>query len=114
MKELAAIVASEAFKNEQKAFFEANCDKFDAEEENKLEYTTIHKQYEQLVEDHIKTKLGDEKMAKVEAGLAAFVSDNQESGKQSQEIYEAIELLTSLGEFDQFKTLMLEKKGSKN
>ena len=53
-------------------------------------------------------------MAKVEAGLAAFVSDNQESGKQSQEIYEAIELLTSLGEFDQFKTLMLEKKGSKN
>ena len=76
MKELAAIVASEAFKNEQKAFFEANCDKFDMEEENKLEYTTIHKQYEEFVEGHIKAQLGDEKMAKVEAGLPTFMSNN--------------------------------------
>ena len=114
MKELAAIVSSEDFKNEQKAFFEANCDKFDAEEENKLEYTVIHKQYEQMIEDQIKSKLGDEKFAKVEAGLATFVENNQESGKQTREVFDAIELLMSLGEFSQFKSLMLEKKAQKN
>lgn len=113
MQELAAVVSSEAFRNEQKSFFEANCDKFDMEEENKLEYTTIHKQYEQMIEDQIKAKLGDEKMAKVEAGLAEFVSNNS-ADKTTKEVYDAIELLTSLGDFDQFKQLMLEQKSLKN
>ena len=67
-----------------------------------------------MIEDQIKSKLGDEKFAKVEAGLATFVENNQESGKQTREVFDAIELLMSLGEFSQFKSLMLEKKAQKN
>ena len=92
------------------AFFEANCDKFGMDKENKLEYSTIHKQYEQLIEDQIKSKLGDEKFAKVEAGLATFVENNKEPGNQSQEVFAAVELLSSLADFSQFKDLMLQKK----
>ena len=50
MSELAAIVASESFKEMQREFFAQHCEKFDDEEENKLEYTEIHKQYEEIVE----------------------------------------------------------------
>ena len=50
MIELSKIMNSESFKTKQQEFFVENCDKFDAEEENKLCYTTIHKAYEELVE----------------------------------------------------------------
>ena len=42
------------------------------------------------------------------------MENNQESGKQTREVFDAIELLMSLGEFSQFKSLMLEKKALKN
>ena len=70
MAELAKIMASETFKNSQKEFFAQHCEKFDQEEENKLEYTSIHKAYEDMVEAQIKTQLGDEKFKKIELGLA--------------------------------------------
>ena len=50
MLELAQVVASESFKENQLKFFAENCDKFDDEEENKLEYTAIHKAYDTMVE----------------------------------------------------------------
>ena len=42
IEEVGKLVASDAFKKKNRAFFEKHCPTFDAEEENKLEYTTIH------------------------------------------------------------------------
>ena len=50
MQELAQIVNTDSFKQNQIAFFTEHCHKFDDEEENKLEYTDIHKAYEAMVE----------------------------------------------------------------
>ena len=56
--------------------------------------------------------MGDEKYAKLEAGLAQFVSEFSEKrkGEQSQEVYEALDVLGSLGDFAVFKKIMLAKK----
>ena len=69
----------------------------------------IHKNYEEMVEGQIKAQLGDEKMKKVELGLAKYVEET-EKGTQTQEVYEALELLTSLADFSIFKKIMLAKK----
>ena len=36
------------------------------EEENKLEYTAIHKQYEEMVEAEFKETLGEDKLKRIE------------------------------------------------
>jgi len=110
VQELARIVNNEDFKTKQQDFFKDNCMKFDAEEENKLEYTVIHKQYETLVEEEIKTQMGDEKFAKLEQGMPDYISTKREA-TQSQEVFEALDILSQLGDFDVFKTAMLTKKG---
>ena len=74
MTELAQIVQSQSFKENQKEFFAQHCQKFDDEEENKLEYTTIHKQYEDMVEAEIKAKMGEEKLKKIEIGLRDYIN----------------------------------------
>jgi hypothetical protein len=53
MAELAKIIGSDEFRKLQNEFFEKHCHQFDAEEENKLEYTQIHKEYEDLVEGQL-------------------------------------------------------------
>ena len=53
MQELAQIMASDQFKQTQKEFFAKYCQQFDAEEENKLEYTKIHNDFKKLVEELI-------------------------------------------------------------
>ena len=47
LEELASLVAGDAFRAQQIAFFEQYCGEFDDAEENKLVYTEIHKKYEE-------------------------------------------------------------------
>ena len=114
MLELAKVVQSESFKNCQKEFFTKHCQSFDAEEENKLEYTTIYKEYEEMVEGQIRTQMGEEKLLKLEMGMAQYIKANEKSGNQSQDIFEALEILSQLGDFVVFKKLMLLKKDEAN
>lgn len=65
MEELAAIVASPKFKEDQVAFFEKYAKEFSAEEENKLCYTAIHSEYEKQVESFLIDSMGEEKLQKV-------------------------------------------------
>ena len=74
MQELAVIIQSQSFKENQKEFFAQHCQVFDAEAENKLEYTAIHKKYEEMVEAEIKAKIGEEKLKKIEIGLKDYVN----------------------------------------
>ena len=49
-----------------------------AEEENKLEYTTIHKEYEAFVEKELKGKIGEKKLNKIKGGMADYVNETKE------------------------------------
>ena len=53
--------------------------------------------------------MGEEKLKKVEIGMAKFLSEDRK-GTQSMEVYEALEILSSLGDFIIFKKIMLAKK----
>ena len=109
LEEVGKFIASDAFKKKNIAFFEKHCPTFDAEEENKLEYTTIHKEYEAFVEKELKGKIGEKKLNKIKAGMADYVNETKEK-QQSQEVFEAIEILSTLGDFLMFKSVMLAKK----
>ena len=109
MIELSKIVASESFKENQRKFFAEHCEMFDDEEENKLEYTEIHKQYEVMVEGQIKEEMGEEKLNRIEMGIKDYIAGNSKTSK-SVEVYEAVEVLASLGDFENFKQVMLAAK----
>ena len=109
MIELSKIVASESFKENQRKFFAEHCEMFDDAEENKLEYTEIHKQYEAMVEGQIKEEMGEEKLNRIEMGIKDYIAGNSKTAK-SVEVYEAVEVLASLGDFENFKQVMLAAK----
>ena len=71
--------------------------KFEAEEENKLEYTDIHKQYEKLIEDELVKQLGAEKMQKIEEGISTYTE--AEHKEKNEDIYNALQLLCCLSDF---------------
>ena len=109
MIELSKILQSAEFKQQQGEFFAKHCETFTNEEENKLEYTAIHQEYEAMVEATIKEKIGDEKLKKIEVGLKDYIKVDV-NHKRSPEVYEAIEILSALGDFVEFKKIMLAKK----
>ena len=57
--------------------------------------------------------MGEEKLKKIEIGIKDYINTDRK-GKTSQEIYEAIEILSSLGDFMEFKRVMLAKKAEAN
>ena len=60
MDQLAAIIDSDKFKQDQIDFFKKYCSEFEDEEENKLCYTQIHNEYEEQVEGFLEAALGEE------------------------------------------------------
>ena len=66
-----------------------------------------------MVEAEIKAQMGEEKLKKIEIGIKDYINTDRK-GKTSQEIYEAIEILSSLGDFLEFKKVMLIKKAEAN
>ena len=109
MQELAKVISSDKFRNAQREFFQKYCDTFDYEEENKLEYTQIHKEYENIVEALMTEAIGEEKMQKIELGLNEYIRRDRKGNTQA-EVLEAIEVLSSLGDFVKFKEVMLAMK----
>ena len=55
-----------------------------------------------MVEATIKEKIGEEKLKKIEAGLKDYIKVDVNANK-SPEVYEAIEILSTLGDFVEFK-----------
>ena len=110
MQELAQLIASDSFQKAQQEFFTKNCETFDHEEENKLQYTEIHKNYETMVEAQMAEKLGIEKLTKIGEGIGEYIKESGQSAVQTKEVFDAIEVLTSLSDFNEFKQVMLAKK----
>jgi len=53
------------------------------------------------VEDYLMTCLGEEKLKRIQLGMPAYLKDNK--GTMTDEVYSAIEVLSSLGDFEHFK-----------
>ena len=66
-----------------------------------------------MVEAEIKAQMGEEKLKKIEVGIKDYINVDRK-GKQSVEIYEAIEILCSLGDFLEFKKVMIAKRRQAN
>ena len=62
-----------------------------------------------MVEATIKEKIGEEKLQKIEVGLKDYIKVDV-NAKRSPEVYQAIEILSALGDFVEFKKIMLAKK----
>jgi len=54
--------------------------------------------------------LGEEKLKKIQIGMVAFLEGAKEGGKMSAEVYDATEVLSSLGDFENFKRSMIAKR----
>lgn len=74
-----------------------------------MEYTAIHNEYENMIEGQIRSAMGQDKLLKLEKGMHEFLAQKREKS-QSKEVFEALEILSSLGDFVVFKNLMLAKK----
>ena len=85
-----------------KDFFNSNCLQFEATEENKLVYTSIFKQYTELIESHILDHLNQT--------IDGFDMETflKQVVERKDEIDEPLmDLLLSFSDFDSFKEMML-------
>uniref|UniRef100_A0A7S0VZN7 ADP-ribosylation factor-like protein 2-binding protein n=1 Tax=Hemiselmis tepida TaxID=464990 RepID=A0A7S0VZN7_9CRYP len=112
LKSIAVAIKQPAFKKEQDTFFDKYVNEFDEGDENKLIYTTIHNEYQELVEGLLTKEVGEELLVRVCEGMEAFIEASKESAP-SQDIVEAIDIMSSMGEFLAFKGTMVYKRKEK-
>ena len=74
---LSRVVNSPEFREESRAYLEKYCGEFTMEEENKLMYTTIHSDYEKMVEERLGSALGAEEMEYVCAHLEEYLKQTE-------------------------------------
>merc|ERR1719421_2065200 len=93
LAKVSEIVLGAEFNLVTEAFFEAHCHQFTDDEENRLEYTTIHQLFGELVESQLE-QLGDDYQ---------FVCDHFEEFLAEtdliEERFEALEVLMGLIDF---------------
>lgn len=109
LTELEVLMMDEGLNMAIDAFTREHCAKFEAGDENKLEYTTLFQDYMALVEAYIEQQLG----ASVKAfDMGAFCATLQErfKGDESMLDHPALEMLSAYSDFEAFKSLMLATK----
>ena len=102
---LEEIMMEEAVENIRVGFCRDNCRHFDAEEENKLIYMQLFKQYQTLLEREIETRL---KAAIPGFDLQTFIQEL--SGREDMLDSDIFDLLLSFTDFATFKEIMLSHK----
>eukprot|EP01041_Mallomonas_annulata_P002739 gene2739-5394_t len=106
---LEEVILDEEFNIQQTEYCDRHCDIFEDNDENKLEYTDIFQEYtsfiERIIESNLTEKIPDFSMQKFEKLLST--RSDQLSG-------DVFDLLISLGDFNEFKQLMLSQKRTKN
>mmetsp|Transcript_5823 Transcript_5823/g.19784 ORF Transcript_5823/g.19784 Transcript_5823/m.19784 type:complete len:191 (-) Transcript_5823:739-1311(-) len=127
-KACGAVISSPKFQVPLDAFLDSNCEQFTEDEENKLEYTAIHGQYESLIEEKLRDglceRLGSafdwdafllQLPAYIEKITGAEVGQGQEAaGHEDDELSaNTLGVLYSFIDFAQFKATMLLRKRSK-
>mmetsp|Transcript_28168 Transcript_28168/g.65768 ORF Transcript_28168/g.65768 Transcript_28168/m.65768 type:complete len:333 (-) Transcript_28168:359-1357(-) len=112
LKVIAAAIKKPEFVKVQEDFFEKYMNEFEEGDENKLIYTTIHNEYQELVEGLLTKEVGEELLIRVCEGMEAFIEATKEA-PPSEDIVEAIDIMSSMGEFLAFKGTMLYKRKEK-
>mmetsp|Transcript_87725 Transcript_87725/g.171569 ORF Transcript_87725/g.171569 Transcript_87725/m.171569 type:complete len:175 (+) Transcript_87725:149-673(+) len=105
---LEEILQDDSFQSELSSFYQNNCDKFEESKENKLEYTEVFNQYTTLVESYLENYLS----SKI-AGFDMKRFERLMSERQDSLSGEAFDLLSSLGDFLEFKDTMVAQKSMK-
>ncbi|CAL8369875.1 unnamed protein product [Gadus morhua 'NCC'] len=85
-------------------FMEINCSVFDDEDENKLTYTEIHKQFKQLVE-----KLLDNHMQEIGINEQQFVEAYTSPFAKSKTLQVVFQPVLATDDFQMFRSLMVQK-----
>ncbi|XP_064118585.1 ADP-ribosylation factor-like protein 2-binding protein isoform X1 [Macrobrachium nipponense] len=101
-----SIILSEEFVSLRESFMKKHCHVFCDDEENKLEYMDIYKQYTSLIEGHIETELSARESS---FSMPAFLQELSQCGSLEGEVFD---LLLTFTDFLAFKTAMLETKQS--
>jgi polyhydroxyalkanoate synthesis regulator phasin len=105
LRQIDEILSSEEFQNSTSEFFRLHCSEFTDEDENRLEYTTIHQQFEALVESYLVT-LGEDYAYFCE-NFAEFLQD---PGEMTKSRLQTLDTLTGMADFEIFKATMLSTK----
>lgn len=99
------IVDSKKFNEWRKSFIAKNISVFTYEEENKLEYTDIHRQYEEGVEKIIIENMPDDfDMKRFQERLPDYLEG---PGGKDEEVGKAIQMLLEVSDYQQFKEMMM-------
>ena len=138
LSDVASLVDSPAFREEQEAFYRKYCAEFSAGDdstENKLSYTSIHNTYVEMVERMSKrlhfiylfaptafvaharvrtlhavaSHVGQPALEEVMAGLPEYVRSADGQGR-SESVARTLDLLSSMSDFEEFKTAMMHKR----
>eukprot|EP00128_Syssomonas_multiformis_P005958 Colp12_sorted_trinity150504_noHs@21928 len=102
------IIMDDEFQSLQNNFMDKNCSVFEDAEENKLVYTEIFQNYTSSIENFIETKLKER-----EPGFSMDSFMGMIKARHDQVEGDVFDLLTSLGDFNEFKELMLSFKAHK-
>lgn len=113
-KAIETVMLESDFKNATVSFIEANYDKFEDTEENKLEYTEIHNEYLKIVEQVLELQV-KERYAISDAEMDEFYGGFTDKSKLAE--YESlskdtVDHLFTMIDFVHFKNLMLQTKKS--
>jgi len=100
------VVSAPAFKEFQQYFVESHCHLFDNVEENKLEYTELHKQYEAQIETYLEQQLAQYPGFSMEALMAELPA--YLASPQAVDHAATLDFLHLLTDFEAFKMLMVE------
>lgn len=102
---------SSEFQTWNRAFLADNCTSFEDVDENKLEHTELHAEYQRQVEARIEAAIAgtDVDMAALLARLPAYIgrANAPPARDERRAVLEAIETLSSLADFNAFKAAML-------
>lgn len=95
---------SEKFDSVVMDFIDENCEAFDNEEENKFEYSTIHREFKDMVETMIESNLGE-----LGVSVEMFFEACQK-GRNSRDINQAVvERMIAMDDFLTFKKIMVKR-----
>ena len=102
------MVRSQSFDEWRRRFVQQHVNSFTFDDENKLLYTEIHQMYEEQVEKRISAELpSDFDMADFMKSLPDFI---ERIGKSDEDTGKAITTLIEVGDFIQFREMMMISK----
>jgi len=109
LKRIGEIITSPDFVATSARFVDAHKDEFDFVEENRLEWTALHEQYVELMDQAISSRAEGVDMDELMANLPEFVKGGAQE-QDPEQTGATMDFLFSLTEFDTFKNMMLAAK----